>query len=102
MSSDFIDTWDQILYVGGTIIRPLCALVFGAAAGWLTTVTFLDEDKKWQLQIAVFLGLLGTFIALHIYSGTGTTAAFALGAGASAIVLLLRKLQSQAKDKAKE
>lgn len=97
MSQEFIDTWNQLLYVGGTIFRPLCTLILGAAIGWLSAAIFLDEDKEWQLQIAIFLGVLGAFITLHIYSGAGTTAAFALGTGVSAIVYGLRKAQAKAK-----
>jgi hypothetical protein len=99
MNQEFLDTWNNLLYVGGTILRPVCALVFGSVAGWLTAATFLDEDKEWQLQIAVFLGLLAAFVSLHLYSGAGTTAMFALGAGISAIVLGLRKAQAQSKAK---
>jgi uncharacterized membrane protein YeaQ/YmgE (transglycosylase-associated protein family) len=97
MSQDFIDTWNQLLYVGGTIFRPLCTLVLGAAIGWISASSFLDDDKEWQLKIAIFLGVLGAFICLHIYSGAGTTAAFALGTGVSAIALGLRSAQTKTK-----
>jgi O-antigen ligase len=97
MNSQFMDTWTQILYVIGTIIRPLCAMILGSVAGWLTAATFLDEDKEWQLKIALFLGLLGAFVTLNIYSGAGTTALFALGAGVAAIVYGVREMRAQAK-----
>ncbi len=93
MDKFITDTWDPLLYVFGTLIRPLGGLVLGAVIGWITASTFLDAEKEWQLKIAIFLGLLGAFITLHIYSGSGTTGFFALGAGVAAIILGVRQIQ---------
>jgi len=93
----FIEVWDQLAYVIGSLIRPLGGLVLGAVIGWLTATTFLDPDKEWQLKIAIFLGLLGAFVTLHIYSGAGTTGFFALGAGIVAGLLALRSVQGAKK-----
>ncbi|OGO08604.1 MAG: hypothetical protein A3K46_07025 [Chloroflexi bacterium RBG_13_60_9] len=90
---DLIEVFDQLAYLFGYIIRPLGGLILGALIGWLTAATFLDSEKEWQLKIAIFLGLLGAFICLHIYSGPGTTGLFALGAGAAAIFLTIRQNQ---------
>ncbi len=94
---DFIKLYDQLAYIFGNLIRPLGGLVFGAVIGWLTASTFLDEDKEWQLKIAIFLGVIGAFICMHIYSGAGTTGAFALGAGAAAAFLAIRSIQQTKK-----
>ena len=94
---DLIKVFDQLAYLLGYIIRPLGGLVLGAVIGWLTAVTFLDGDKEWQLKIAIFLGLLGAFVCLHIYSGAGTTGAFALGAGVAAAVFGLKSVQGAKK-----
>ena len=95
----FVTTWQQLLYIAGTIIRPLGGLVLGVAAGWITATTFLDAEKEWQLKIAIFLGLLGAFVTLNIYSGAGTVGLFAIGVGASVIALGLRSMQPKKKDK---
>jgi uncharacterized membrane protein YeaQ/YmgE (transglycosylase-associated protein family) len=93
LMEDVIKVWDQLSYLIGTFIRPIGSLVFGAVIGWLTASTFMDAEKEWQLKIAIFLGMLGAFICLHIYSGPGTTGLFALGAGATAIFLVLKANQ---------
>jgi NhaP-type Na+/H+ or K+/H+ antiporter len=92
--ADFItNTWDPLLYILGTLIRPLGGLLLGGVIGWLTASTFLDAEKEWQLKIAIFLGLLGAFVTLQIYSGAGTTGFFAVGAGVAAIILGVRQIQ---------
>ncbi len=98
-SSTFIETWQQVIYVIGTLLRPIGGLVLGIAIGWITALTFLDADKEWQLKIAIFLGVLGAFVTLHIYSGAGTVALFAIGVGASIIALGLRSMQPKKKEK---
>ena len=97
MEDFIIDIFDPILYILGMLLRPLGGLALGAVAGWLTTSTFQDAAKEWQLKIAIFLGLLGAFVCLHIYSGPGTTGFFALGAGITAAVISLRSTQSTKK-----
>jgi uncharacterized membrane protein YeaQ/YmgE (transglycosylase-associated protein family) len=97
MEGFIADVFDPLLYILGMLLRPLGGLVLGAVAGWLTASTFQDADKEWQLKIAIFLGLLGAFVCLHIYSGPGTTGFFALGAGATAAVIALRSAQSSKK-----
>ena len=93
----FVSTWQQLAYVVGTLIRPIGGLLLGAATGWLTATTFLDEDKEWQLKIAIFLGLLGAFVTLNIFSGAGTTGLFAIGAGVAVILLGVRSMQPKKK-----
>jgi predicted membrane channel-forming protein YqfA (hemolysin III family) len=94
----FVSTWQQLAYVVGTLIRPIGGLLLGAATGWLTATTFLDEDKEWQLKIAIFLGLLGAFVTLNIFSGAGTTGLFAIGAGVAVILLGVRSMQPKKKE----
>jgi uncharacterized membrane protein YeaQ/YmgE (transglycosylase-associated protein family) len=96
-SSPFLDTWNQIIYVIGTLLRPIGGLVLGVAVGWIAAKTFSDDDKEWQLKVAIFLGLVGAFVTLHIYSGAGTVALFAIGVGASIIALGLRSVQPKKK-----
>jgi hypothetical protein len=93
----FVTTWQQLLFIAGTLIRPIGGLALGVATGWIAAMTFLDVDKEWQLKIAIFLGLLGAFVTLNIYSGAGTAGLFAIGAGVSAIALGLRSMQAKKK-----
>ena len=91
-----MDTVNQIsawLSLIGGITRPFGALAIGIALGWLATLPFIEADKKWQLQIAALLGLMGAFVTLNIYSGAGTTGMFALGAGIMSIVTVVRATQ---------
>jgi hypothetical protein len=93
MSDFLVNTWNPLCELLGSLVRPVGGLVLGIVIGWLTASTFLDAAKEWQLKIAIFLGVLGAFVCLHIYSGSATTGFFALGAGAAAIVLGIRQNQ---------
>ena len=93
MAEFITDTWNPLLEILGSLIRPLGGLVFGVVIGWLTASTFLDAAKEWQLKIAIFLGLLGAFVTMTIHTGVGTTGFFALGAGVAAIFLGVRQNQ---------
>jgi hypothetical protein len=94
---DVITFWDQAAYLIGTFIRPIGSVVIGAAVGWLAASVFLDAAREWQLKIAIFLGLLGALICMHIYSGPATNGLFALGAGAAVIFFAFRKNQPEKK-----
>ncbi len=79
-----------VLQILGLIFRPLGFLVFGVAAGWLTTLPFTSEAKWWQLEIAALLGFLGSVVTLSLYTGAGSVGAYALGAGASVLLFGMR------------
>jgi hypothetical protein len=97
--SDFVsNTWNPLIYILGTLIRPLGGLLLGVAAGWLGATILLDAAREWQLKIAIFLGLLGAFVTLNIYSGAGTVGFFAIGAGAAVILLGVRSMQPKKTD----
>ena len=65
-----------IIYILSAILRIIGLGVLGAGIGWLS----LDLLRKevWQLQIAVFLGLVGLVIAIA-YVGAAAVGAFAIG-----------------------
>jgi NhaP-type Na+/H+ or K+/H+ antiporter len=93
MGTFLTETWNPLLELLGSLIRPLGGLVLGVVIGWIAAATMLDPDREWQLKIAIFLGLLGAFVTLNIYSGLGTTGFFALGVGVAGIVFGVRQMQ---------
>jgi hypothetical protein len=80
-----MDQISVILGLLGSIFRPVGAVVFGLAAGWLVVQPFTSEAKWWQLEAVALLGFLGSLVTLSIYSGAGTIGAYALGAGAGVL-----------------
>jgi hypothetical protein len=74
------DFFDLTAFLGN-ILRLIGLLVFGISTGWFTLYAFRQPERKWQLQIAVFLGLL-FFTAMTLrFSSAGGAGAFVLGAG---------------------
>ena len=102
MSDDFINGLNQIFTQAAALARFFGSIALGTVAGWLTIQTFLEAEKRWQLQIAAILGLLGAFVCLNIYSGAGTAGGFALGTGIGALIIALRSLQAAGKKKEPE
>ena len=68
----------EIISLLVAIIRFLGLGVFGVGIGWL--VLDLLKKEAWQLQIAVFLGLISLVIAMAMYT-PGGLAGFAIGFG---------------------
>lgn len=75
-----MDFLDVIAFVGW-IIRFFGLLVFGIAAGWFTLLAFKQPEGRWQLQIAVFLGIFAFTALLADYTSAAGLGAFALGLG---------------------
>ena len=94
MGDFLVETWEPLCEFLGSIIRPLGGLVAGIAIGWIAVSILLDAAREWQLKIAVFLGLVGALICMHIYSGVATTGVFALGIGVGTLILAIRQGQS--------
>lgn len=71
----------------GYVLRVLGALVFGLSAGWLSLRTLKWQKESWELAIAVFLGLLASFVLVgHWVDGGGTLGAYGLGLGAGILI----------------
>lgn len=80
-------TLQQVLELLGYVLRVIGLIVFGLGAGWLTARVFRGESGGWQLQVAAFLGLLGTFALVgHWIAGGGAIGGFGLGAGAGLLI----------------
>ena len=90
-------TFFDVLDLLGYVLRFLGALVFGVGAGWLTIRIVKQEGAAWQLLVAVYLGLLASFVLLgHWVAGGATMGSYGLGFGAA--VLLWGLIQPKAKD----
>ena len=84
--------FDILTFLGGGL-RLIGLLIFGIAVGWFTWIAFNQPERKWQLQIAVYLGfLLFTALTLKFVSpgGSGT---YVLGAGITLLYLGNKKSQ---------
>lgn len=77
---------DSVLVLLGNLIRPFGALVFGIAMGWFGAKKLSAEEKSWQLQIAVYLGLLGAMVTMPMFAGAGAVAAFTIGVALGVLI----------------
>ncbi|MFP3852747.1 MAG: hypothetical protein ACLFWD_00490 [Anaerolineales bacterium] len=76
-----------ILEILGYVLRVLGSLVFGLAAGWLAIRTLTWQRESWQVVVAVFLGLLASFVLVGNWvPGGGTLGAYGLGLGAGLLI----------------
>jgi hypothetical protein len=81
------------IFVLSTLLRVLGLGLLGAGIGWLS-LDLLRKTEAWQLQIAVFLGLVGLVIALG-YVGAAAMGAFAVGV---AVAIFLWGMPKKKKD----
>ena len=84
--------YDFVAFIGG-IIRAIGLLIFGIAAGWFTVDAFRQPERKWQLQIAVFLGFL-LFSALTMwFASPAGSGMYVFGAGSALLYWGMKKDQ---------
>ncbi|MCJ7701937.1 MAG: hypothetical protein MUO62_10160 [Anaerolineales bacterium] len=84
------DFFDLVTFIGG-IFRLVGLLVFGVAVGWFTLYAFHQPERKWQLQVAVYLGLLLLAALILSFTAPGGAGMFVLGAGAALLYWGLKK-----------
>jgi len=77
-----MDFLDVVAFISW-IVRFLGLVVFGVAAGWFSLYAFKQPEGRWELQIAVFLGLFLLFGLMARFSSAGALGGFALGVGGS-------------------
>jgi len=70
----------DIIDLLASILRLIGMAVLGLGIGWLS-LDLLRKTEAWQLQIAVFLGLVGLVIAMTFFLAWGALGAFSLGVG---------------------
>jgi hypothetical protein len=85
-----MDEFMRVISLFGSLIRLLGLLVFGLSAAWFTLKAFNQPERRWQLQVAVFLGFFALAGLMARFTSPGGTGAFALGAGAGVIIWGLR------------
>jgi len=86
------DFFSLMSFLGG-ILRIIGLFVFGIAVGWFTLFAFRYPERKWQFQIAAYLGFL-LFTALTLqFASPGGSGAFVLGAGSTLLYLGTKKDQ---------
>jgi hypothetical protein len=92
-------TFFDVLDLLGYVLRFLGSLVFGIGAGWLTVRLVKQEAAAWQLLVAVYLGLLASFVFLgHWVAGGATLGSFGLGAGAAILIWGMIQPRSKKED----
>jgi hypothetical protein len=89
---------DYVLVLLSQLLRFLGMAVLGLGLGWL----ILDLFKKiqaWQVQIAVFLGLVSLIIAMLVFGGWGAQGAFGIGLGVAILIWGLPKKEKKEEEK---
>jgi NhaP-type Na+/H+ or K+/H+ antiporter len=71
---------NYILILLSQLFRFLGMAVLGLGLGWLV-LDLLKKIQVWQMQVAIFLGLVFLIIAMVIFAGWGAQGAFAIGVG---------------------
>ncbi|MBN1666936.1 MAG: hypothetical protein JW862_07595 [Anaerolineales bacterium] len=91
-------TFIDFLQILASLLRALGMLVFGVGAGWFVLYAFRQPERRWQLQIAVFLGFFFfTALAARFTSAAGI-GGFTLGAGAALLFWGLRPVAKKESD----
>jgi hypothetical protein len=70
----------QIIDLLAATLRLIGLAVLGLGVGWLA-IDLLHKTEEWQVQIAVFLGVLGLVIALTVFMAAGAMGIFCIGLG---------------------
>jgi Kef-type K+ transport system membrane component KefB len=86
----------EIINLLASLVRFLGMVLLGVGLGWLA-LDLLRKSQAWQLQIAVYLGLVGLVVALANFTAWGALGAFCAGVGVAILIWGLPK-----KEKVKE
>lgn len=79
----------DIFVLIGSLIRLLGLAGAGLAIGWLVLEFLHKGEKAWQLQIAIFLGLValvGALVKFLFYNAPGALGMFGLGLVAAVLI----------------
>jgi hypothetical protein len=94
--------YDYVKEILLAIFKFAGLIVLGFALGKFLPAVFHHEDTdKWQLKIAVFLGLMGVLVAM-LFSSHVALAGFALGMGISMLLGKSKKKEPPVEEKKEE
>ena len=88
----------DILNLFAALIRLLGMILIGFSVARLTLEMFRKGIQAWQLQAALFLGLIGLIIGLAAFIGVGALGGFGIGAGTGLLMGLRTKKEEQKKE----
>jgi hypothetical protein len=88
----------EIITLLASILRLIGMVVLGLGMGWLS-LDLLRKAQVWQLQIAVFLGLVALVVALSYFLGAGAQGAFAIGVGVAIFLWGMPKKEKKEEEK---
>ena len=86
----------EIVIMIAQLIRFIALAAFGVAFGWFA-LDLLKKTTLWQVQIAIYLGLISLVIAMTIYLGIGALGAFVGGLAAAILIWGLPKKPKEEK-----
>lgn len=95
-------TISDLILLLGALVRLIGFLGIGLTAGWLALEFLRKAQQAWQLQIAVFLGVLGLVIAMTLYLAGAPTALGMFGIGLTVAILLWGLPKKEKKEEKKE
>jgi NhaP-type Na+/H+ or K+/H+ antiporter len=87
----------EIIDLLASILRLIGTAVLGVGLGWLS-LDLLRKAEAWQMQVAVYLGLLGLVIALAVFTALGALGAFCIGLGVAIFVWGMPKKKKEEED----
>ncbi len=88
----------QIVDLIASLIRFIGMTAFGLGIGWVV-LDLLKKTQAWQVQIAVFLGLIGLVIAMASFL-PGALGGFAIGVAVAIFTWgLPKKKKNEGEDK---
>ena len=89
----------EIIELFASILRLIGAAVLGMGIAWLS-LDLLRKAQAWQLQIAVFLGLVGLVIGMSYFLSWGALGTFGIGVGVAIFVWgMPKKKKNEGEDK---
>ncbi len=88
----------QIIDLLAATLRLIGLAVLGLGVGWLA-IDLLHKTEAWQVQMSVFLGVLGLVIALTVFMAPGAMGIFCIGLGVAFFLWGMPKKKKEEEEK---
>ena len=97
-------TINDLIVLFSALVRLLGFAGIGLASGWLTLEFLRKAQQAWQLQIAVFLGIIGLIVALSYFllGAPSALGMFGIGLVVAILVWGMQKPKKEKKEEKKE